>query len=116
MIGKSSSDNEAQRPIRLREATLREQYDAKIADFRISQAAWAAQKRKIENDRALETVADRKAELSALGPEPIPPILPILLAPEPTIEGLAKTWVDAPGSLGLFSSDYVLVGFFGLPE
>ena len=102
---KSSSDNEAQRPIRMREATLREQYDAKIADFRISQAAWAAQKRKIENDRAVETVADRKAELSALGPEPIPPILPILLAPEPTIEGLAKTWVQAPGSLGLFSSE-----------
>ena len=60
---------------------------------------------KIENDRALESMDDRKAELTALGPEPVPPILPVLLAPEPTIEGLAKTWVHAPGSIGLFSSE-----------
>jgi Protein of unknown function (DUF3987) len=40
-----------------------------------------------------------------LGREPEQPLHPILTATEPTIEGLAKAWVNAPASLGLFSAE-----------
>jgi hypothetical protein len=102
---KTTVDNEALSSIRARERELRIDYDAQIAEHCCAKSAWEAQKRKIENDRSLATVDDRKVELAALGPEPAAPLVPILLAPEPTLEGLVKAWVNAPGSLGLFSSE-----------
>ena len=41
---------------------------------------------------------------TVLGNAPIEPIKPLLTAPEPTVEALAKHWPVLPGALGLFSS------------
>jgi Protein of unknown function (DUF3987) len=62
------------------------------------------QHRKIENDRNLN-LSERVAELAALGRAPIEPIRPLLTAPEPTVEALAKHWPALPGALGLFSAE-----------
>ena len=47
----------------------------------------------------------REAELTVLGNAPLEPIKPLLTAPEPTVEALAKHWPVLPGALGLFSSE-----------
>jgi Protein of unknown function (DUF3987) len=101
---KSSADNEALWPVRKREKALRETYAAEHSEWRIKHAAHAAQRRKVENDTKL-TLSARESELRALGDEPIAPLHPILTAPDPTIEGLAKIWLNAPASLGLFSAE-----------
>ena len=101
---KSTADNEALIPVRMRDSNLKEDYVAGHEAWRISQAAWAAQHRKIENDKNLDR-SGREAELSALGPAPTEPIKPLLTAPEPTVEALAKHWQVLPGALGLFSAE-----------
>ncbi len=101
---KSTADNEALWPVRKREKALREVYEGQIADWRIRQAAHAAQKRKIEGDRGLE-LKDRETELRHLGPEPEAPLHPLLTAPDPTVEGLARAWTLAPAALGIFSAE-----------
>jgi hypothetical protein len=101
---KSTADNEALIPVRMHEKNLRQAYELAYSAWRISYAAWAAQHRKIENDRSLDRPG-REAELSALGNAPIEPIKPLLTVPEPTVEALAKHWPTLPGALGLFSAE-----------
>jgi Protein of unknown function (DUF3987) len=101
---KTTADNEALVPVRMHEKALRDSYRAVHETWRISQAAWSAQHKKIENDKRLDQMA-REAELAALGPAPIEPIRPLLTAPEPTVEALGKHWSILPGSLGLFSAE-----------
>ena len=53
--------------------------------------------------------------LSALGPEPSAPLQPFLTAPDPTVEGLAKAWVCAPASLGIFTAEGgQMIGGYGM--
>jgi hypothetical protein len=77
---KSTADNKALKPVRQREQELREMYEREMRAWRIHQAAWAAQKRKIEITSKLDLVG-RTAALQALGPEPERPLFPILIAP-----------------------------------
>jgi len=113
---KTAADNEALWPIRRREQTLQEIYKEQLEQFGIDHAAWAAQKRKIENDRKIDFIT-RRNELAALGPAPLPPLQPLLTAPDPTIEGLIKAWVNAPASLGLFSAEGgQFVGGYGMNQ
>jgi hypothetical protein len=101
---KSTADNEALIPVKKRERNLRESYDQDFQMWKVSYAAWDAERRKIENDKNLERLS-RAAELAALGPPPMEPIRPLLTAPEPTVEALAKHWPVMSGSLGLFSAE-----------
>jgi hypothetical protein len=101
---KSTADNEALIPVRMHERNLKQEYEAAHAAWRVSNSAWAAQHRKIENDRSLDRSC-REAQLAALGNAPFEPIKPLLTAPEPTVEALAKHWPSLPGALGLFSAE-----------
>jgi hypothetical protein len=101
---KSTADNEALIPMRMHERNLKQEYEAAHAAWRVSNSAWAAQHRKIENDRSLDRSC-REAQLAALGNAPFEPIKPLLTAPEPTVEALAKHWPSLPGALGLFSAE-----------
>jgi hypothetical protein len=101
---KTSADNEALRPVRLREKAMRDSYDQDLLIFHIASTAWKAQVRSVELNKTLDFAA-RRSELAAIGPEPSEPIRPILTAPDPTIEGLARAWPTLPGSLGLFTSE-----------
>ena len=88
----------------MHERNLKQEYEAAHGPWKVSYSAWAAQHRKIENDRSLDRPG-REAELSALGNAPIEPIKPLLTAPEPTVEALSKHWPNLPGALGLFSAE-----------
>lgn len=101
---KSTADNEALIPVRMHESNLRDAYRTALEAWRIAHAAWAAQHRKIESEKSLTRMA-REAELTALGPAPVEPMKPLLTAPEPTVEALAKHWPTLPGALGLFSAE-----------
>jgi hypothetical protein len=114
---KATADNEALTPVRMHEKNLKRDYQTVHEAWRISNAAWAAEHRKIEADRKLDR-RSREAALSALGAAPVEPVRPLFTAPEPTIEALAKHWATLPGSLGLFSPEGgQLTGGFGFgPE
>jgi Protein of unknown function (DUF3987) len=101
---KSTADNEALIPVRMHEKNGKQDYETTHECWRISHAAWTAQHRKIENDKSLDRLA-REAELTALGRAPVEPVKPLLTAPEPTVEALAKHWPALPGALGLFSAE-----------
>ena len=101
---KSTADNEALIPVRMYEKNLKREYETAHSAWRVRYAAWDAERRKIENDKSLDRPG-REAELTALGNAPIEPIKPLLTAPEPTVEALAKHWPVLPGALGLFSSE-----------
>lgn len=101
---KSTADNEALWPVRKREKTLKEEFEAEHKEWTISTSAYNAEKKKIENDRKMDFDARRHA-LTNLGPEPQRPLHPFLTAPEPTIEGLTKAWATAPAALGIFSAE-----------
>ena len=101
---KTTADNEALIPVRMHEKHLKQDYDRAFAAWRVAFAAWQAQHKKIEADRNLDRSA-RETELLALGSAPVEPIRPLLTAPEPTVEALAKHWPALPGALGLFSAE-----------
>ena len=101
---KSTADNEALWPIGRREDVLQEMHAADYQDYLITCAAWGAEKKKIEADRKLGYDA-RKGALKELGPEPLPPIRPVLTSAEPTFEGLIKSWPGMPAALGIFTAE-----------
>jgi hypothetical protein len=113
---KTTADGEALWPIRRHEKNLKERNAPILQSYRIALTAWRGTAKKIENSSGC--YEEKKAELTQLGPEPDKPLYPILTAPEPTIEGLAKTWVDAPASQGIFSADggQFLGGYGMMPE
>ena len=83
---------------------LREEYRSAFERWKITAAVWEAERKKIEADRKFDR-AQREAALTKLGQAPAEPIRPIMVAPDPTIEGLAKFWHALPGSIGLFSAE-----------
>ena len=96
---KTTADNEALIPVRMHEKHLKQHYDRAFAAWRVAFAAWQAQHKKIEADRKLDRSA-RETELLALGSAPVEPIRPLLTAPEPTVEALAKHWPFCPARWG----------------
>ena len=101
---KSACDTEATRPIREREAVLREAYQKDLFDYRNEHEAWKKAREKAVKAAKGDRSAIKQA-LDKLGAEPTAPLLPLLLAPEPTFEGLCKLFDQGQPSLGLFSAE-----------
>ncbi len=101
---KSSADNEALWPVKKHEAALRERHAAAMKDWLIADAAWTAQKRKIEGDGKLD-LAGRKQRLVELGNEPLRPLAAFLTTGDLTVEGLTKNWGDLLPALGIFTNE-----------
>jgi Protein of unknown function (DUF3987) len=100
---KSSADNEAMIPVRMREKALGVEYKVRKEIYMIDHAAWRAQRTQIERSKMEKT--DRLAKLNDLGPEPEAPVRPFLTIDEGTAEGLAKLMPELPGALGIFSAE-----------
>src|SRR5262249_34623793 len=101
---KSAVDTEALRPVRKREATLREWYDLEELNYTNARAAWD-KAREFAVKRGKGDCAAIKAALDALGPPPPAPLLPFLICTEPTYEGLTKAFAHGWPSLGLFADE-----------
>jgi len=101
---KSSSDNEAIWPVVTREKALRAEHAEAMKQWKVEQAAWTAQKRKVENDGKLD-LDGRKSSLALLGDESPKPLAPFLHTGDLTAEGLTKNWGDAHAALGIFTAE-----------
>jgi hypothetical protein len=101
---KSAADGEALRPVRKREAALREQYNNDLPSYRNAEAAWS-KARDFAIKKAKGNRSEIKHELDAIGPAPAPPLVPMLTCAEPTLEGLAKLFGIGQPSLGIFSGE-----------
>ena len=118
---KSAVDSLALQPIYAREQELGEAHKTEMADYDIRNTIWKADRdqtkpglknaKKSSNDKKW----DAEADLRALGPEPEPPLIPILVCPEPTFEGYCKLTAKGHAALGLFSAEGgSFVGGYGM--
>lgn len=103
---KSTSDNEALRGVSEYEKILRAKYEADYPDFYAREAAYNAEKRRIETTRkSAYKREDRLRDLKELGAKPEKPLHPIITVADTTLEGLVKNWPDLHAGLGLFSAE-----------
>jgi hypothetical protein len=101
---KTATDSLALAPIRTRSDELRKRYDEDYLRYRNALDAWNAERKKILGRENLD-LSTRRAQLEALGREPVAPKSPILILQEPTLEGLTKHLKVGYPSVGLFSSE-----------
>jgi hypothetical protein len=101
---KTAVDKEALWPVRKREATLREKFDAEHLDYENARLAWE-KAREAATKKGQGNRASIKVALDALGPPPLPPLEPLLTCPEPTYEGLCKLLAVGWPSVGIFASE-----------
>jgi hypothetical protein len=93
---KTASDEEAMTPVRAREKKLAEEYEELEREHWLSHAAWSKQRDQILNEKTKHpTIETKKAALAEIGAEPVPPLLPILITTEPTLEGLIRLFREA---------------------
>ncbi len=102
---KSAVDSYALKAVRDYEDELRAAYEEDYRRYKDRLAAYEKVRDQIEKNRKLgqdETVK----ELQALGAPPAPPLLPYLIASEPTFEGLTgRQMRDGHASLAVFSAE-----------
>lgn len=82
---------------------MRRQYDDEAKEYRVSLAAFEAEKRSIERDNKL-THPERRQRLRDLR-EPVAPLLPVIRAKEPNLEGLLNVLRQGRASIGIFTSE-----------
>lgn len=102
---KSSTDAWALKPIRMREEALRAAYKEGQTAYKNEKAAWECMRNHAKTVSKEAARNDLVQALAALGPEPEPPLAPMLVFDEPTFEGLIKYMVGAHPSLGVFSAE-----------
>ena len=103
---KSAVDNLALAAIREYEVELHSRYDADRVIHDADLEIWKAKKTAIQNElRKGRGDTSSEADLRAIGPEPEPPLLPIMLCPDPTFEGYCKLTAAGQPSIGLFSAE-----------
>ena len=113
---KTSNDNLALTPVKTRESELRVDHDAAAIEHENALAAWEAERKHILQNKKKSFEA-RKDELDQLGPQPKPPLLPIIVCHEPTFEGLARLLINGQPSIGIFASEGgVFIGGHGFSE
>jgi hypothetical protein len=113
---KTSNDNLALTPVKTRESELRVAHDAAAIEHENALAAWEAERKQIANKKK-SNFAERKEALDQLGPQPKPPLSPIIVCHEPTFEGLARLLIDGQPSIGIFASEGgVFIGGHGFSE
>lgn len=101
---KSTADRLAMRGVRTFEAELRQDFDAARDSHRDALEVWRAQRARIVADKKADAAAKR-ADLEALGPEPLPPLKPHIVAAAPTVEGITRHLPELRASLGVMSEE-----------
>lgn len=111
---KTSADQEALWPVRQREAILRDGHGAALVQYKNAYDAHDQGRRSILSSHKDDPAALARA-LDDLDPPPVPPAEPMLLVPEPTLEGLHRYFAVGQPALGLFSTEGgQMVGGYGM--
>ncbi|CCB89121.1 YfjI family protein [Simkania negevensis] len=100
---KSAVEKIALEPVRNYERTMFQNYEIQNEEFKNRLDMW--KKRRSSILRMEGNQKEIEHELSQLGKEPEPPLLPHLLLEEPTYEGLVKLLAIGQPSIGLFSDE-----------
>lgn len=100
---KSTCDNEAVKGILTHERKLRDQYEFDIQNYIIEKKAYDLAINKAEKGK--KTRSEIETALKNVEEPPSPPLDPILLCPDPTIEGLYKLLASGQPSMGVFSAE-----------
>lgn len=113
---KSTVDNLALAPVRMREGALREQYAEQAREYGIKAEAFSeAKKKATKGEKGRDSRTAIEANLRALGEAPLPPLQPMLTCTDPTSEGLGKMLAIAWPALGVFSDEGgTFVGGYGM--
>jgi len=101
---KSSSDKLLIEPAHDFQKSLGEGYRDAQTSHLIDQSIWETRHRDILKTTKKDPDGAR-ADLLALGPQPEQPLLPVILAGDPTLEGLLKLYAKGRPSLGLFTDE-----------
>ena len=113
---KSAVDQEALWPVRKRESKLREAFDGERLKYENDKDAWMSA-RKAASKNAKGDRTRTKARLDALGPAPLPPLVPIITCGEPTYEGACKLLAVGQPSIGIFAAEGgQFIGGHGMTE
>lgn len=101
---KSSSDRLLIEPVHDFQKGLGEDYRDAQTGHKIDQSIWETRHRDILKTAKKDPDGTR-ADLMSLGAVPDPPLLPVILAGDPTLEGLLKLYGGGRPSLGLFTDE-----------
>ncbi len=103
---KSSADNEAMFPITEYQKTLNEQYQKDLISYKNNKEIYECEKQQLLKGKNKKSYnpEDLLKKLNNLK-EPIPPIPPLLICEDPTLEGLHKFMATSHPSLGLFTTE-----------
>lgn len=100
---KTTCDNYAMEPIIAFQKRLLAEYKDHFRQYQIAKAIWAK-----NHAKALKDNTDPKMALTLLGDEPEPPLKPMLICGDPTLEGLIKLLAEGRGNSGVFSTEGAL--------
>ncbi|MEM9355838.1 MAG: YfjI family protein [Pseudomonadota bacterium] len=115
---KTAVDGYALRPIYDREAQLRDAYAIELIEYETANAIYEAHRanalKEIKKKKQDSSTAG-EADLRALGPAPEQPLTPMLVCPEPTVEGYLRLTAGGHPALGLYSAEGgSFIGGFGM--
>lgn len=102
---KSAVDSEAMRPAREHEKLLTREYSEACASYEARLAEWNAQREAAKAEARKSKGKGLADKLRELGPEPAPPLLPLLSVADFTAEGLAKLLDRGQPSVGAFTDE-----------
>ena len=102
---KSAVDNQALWPHRKHQIKLRDDYGIKFLAYQRESEAYEKSKQEVLRAKGNKGLDAKKRALEALGRPPIPPLEPLIIAEEPTYEGLVKMLAPGQPSIGLFSDE-----------
>lgn len=101
---KSSCDRLVMKPVHEFETELDKQRERELTVYRNASELWKKE-RSIVIRHANYDKKTKRAELDALGPEPIGPLLASIVSDAPTFEGITKNLGELRPSLGIFSDE-----------
>ena len=101
---KSTADRLAMRGVRDFEKELRADFDAQLDLWRDAHDVWKSEHAKIIGEKSADATSKR-LNLRALGPKPLPPLKPYIVASSPTIEGIIKHLSELRASLGIMTEE-----------
>jgi hypothetical protein len=113
---KSAADRFAIEPIKTREGELHDKHEQEQRVYRDAQAVYDKARDVIIKGPKIDQ-SDAAMKLAALKPPPAAPLVPVLTAPDPTLEGLHKLFAIGEPSMGLFSDEGgTFIGGYGMSD